>query len=143
MRGAASLTFAWIGLGLTLVHGQSSAHRPPRFEDYPAPEIFTGKPAPPKIITPAQRRFRCMIRSGVQTGLNVFIDHIPGGPEQDKPGPNFAGDMVFVDWGCGAGCIRAAVVNLRTGAVYDPPLHSRQLSCHAGTDAWGWRKLRA
>jgi hypothetical protein len=63
-----------------------------------------------------------MIRSGAQSALNVFVDHIPGGSEQDAPGPNFAGDMVFVDWGCGAACIRAAVVNLRTGAVYDPPL---------------------
>lgn len=33
---------------------------------------------------------------------------------------NFAGSFVIAIWGCGTGCVRAAVINAKTGAVYFP-----------------------
>jgi hypothetical protein len=57
-----------------------------------------------------------VIRDGVQKGWGVFRD----GKEQI--GPNFAGNMIVIQWGCGAPCLRMAVVNAKTGDVYSPPI---------------------
>ncbi len=40
----------------------------------------------------------------------------------DKPGPNFAGHYVVIQWGCGSQCVMMAIVDMKTGIVYDPPL---------------------
>lgn len=100
------------------ISGQPKPKRPPRFEDYPATKVFAGQPVPPKIITASQRRYRTRIREGVERGWGVYRD----GVEQNRPGPNFAGDMIFIQWGCGAPCLMAALVNARTGEVFNPPL---------------------
>ena len=77
----------------------------PRFEDYavPASEIFHGKPAAPQFKTAGQRTFRTMIREGAEKGAA------------------FAGHYAVAQWGCGAGCLQMALVDVRTGAVYDGP----------------------
>jgi hypothetical protein len=99
-------------------------HDPPRFEDFPASEIWhgcgskcpAGTPMAPKIITAVQRRYRTRIREGVEKGWGVFRD----GKEQQ--GPNFAGKMIVVQWGCGAPCFMMAMVDAQTGDVFLPPL---------------------
>jgi hypothetical protein len=102
-------------------HGQSSSR--PRFEDYPATESFSGTPAVPKLKPGAERsvgdvhqNMGEVIRDGVQKGWGVFRD----GKEQ--PGPNFAGNMIVIQWPCGAPCMRMAIVNAKTGDVYYPPI---------------------
>jgi len=100
------------------VSGQPKPKTPPKFEDYPAVEVFAGQPARPKIVTASQRRFQTRIREGVEKGWGVYRD----GVAQDTPGPNFAGNMIFIQWGCGAPCLMAALVNARTGDVFNPPL---------------------
>jgi hypothetical protein len=75
----------------------------PRFEDYPSPKDFTGKPAPPKLIHPQDRKFRTVIREGAAKG------------------PNFAGHYTIVSWGCGGGCVSMAIVDSRDGTVFQPP----------------------
>ena len=85
---------------------------------YPVTRMFEGKPVPPNIVTPVQHRYRTRIREGVEKGWGVDR----GGLEQSKPGPNFAGDMIVIKWGCGAPCLMAALGNARTGEIYDPPL---------------------
>ncbi|MDX2151629.1 MAG: hypothetical protein SFV54_12900 [Bryobacteraceae bacterium] len=90
----------------------------PRFEDYPATEIHGAALAAPKIMTPVQRKYRTRIREGVEKGWGVRQD----GKEQNHPGPNFAGKMVVVQWGCGAPCLMMAVVDGETGEVFLPPL---------------------
>ena len=75
----------------------------PRFEDYPAPGKFTGKPVPAIIAGQPARFYRTRIRSGA------------------KEGPNFAGHYTVVTWGCGSGCRWYAVVDARTGRVYFNP----------------------
>jgi hypothetical protein len=82
---------------------QSAGGRFPQFEDYPAREIFNGKPAPPKLLRPGDRLFRTRIREGAAKG------------------PNFAGYYSIAEWGCGTSCVSIAVVNAKTGDVYSGP----------------------
>ena len=77
-----------------------------------------GQPVLPKIGRPSQRRYQTRIREGVEKGWGVYCD----GVAQDRPGPNFAGDIIVIQWSCGAPCLMVAVVDARTGEVYDPPL---------------------
>jgi len=105
-------------LGIGGVAGGPKPTASPRFEDYPAREAFAGRPVAPQIITVSQRRYGTIIRQGVEKGWGVRVDGI----EQNKPGPNFAGDMIFIQWGCGAPCMMAALVNAQTGEVFPPPL---------------------
>jgi hypothetical protein len=83
--------------------GQSSAKVPPRFEDYAA-TAYTGAIAPARIVTPGQNKYRTRIRDGMEKG------------------PNFAGDMIVTQWGCGAPCLMMAMVSARTGEVHRLPL---------------------
>ncbi len=62
--------------------------------------------------------FRTRIRDGVAKGLGVMRE----GKEQ--PGPNFAGQYVVIEWGCGSECGRMAIVDALTGKVYSPPISS-------------------
>ncbi|HMV48463.1 MAG TPA: hypothetical protein PLD20_11475 [Blastocatellia bacterium] len=75
----------------------------PRFKDYPAPDKFSGKPARPKLTSRRARLFRSNIRW------------------QTAEGPDFAGHYKVVTWGCGAGCVQFAIVNVQTGDVHFPP----------------------
>jgi hypothetical protein len=52
----------------------------------------------------------------VNEGYGVFRD----GKEQK--GPNFAGSLIVVQWGCGAPCMRMAIVDARSGTLYYPPI---------------------
>jgi hypothetical protein len=76
----------------------------PKFEDYPAGEVFRGKPASPVVNTQAARMFR--------TELG----------RQAASGPNFAGHFVLARWGCGAGCVATAIIDSRSGRVWFPGL---------------------
>jgi len=111
LRGASVLLFlagcAW---------AQPHSRALPQFKDYPASEIFSGTPAAPKLVTPLEQDYAARIRGGVEKGYGVFRDG------KEKKGPNFAGDMIVVQWGCGSPCMRMALVNARTGDVYYPPI---------------------
>lgn len=76
---------------------------PPKASDFPVTAVFKGLPAPPKLKTAGQRKFRAVIFNWV------------------KKGPNFAGHYTLAQWGCGAGCEQMAVVDARTGDVYEGP----------------------
>jgi hypothetical protein len=86
--------------------GQTRSRALPRFEDYPAREIFAGTIAAPKLVTSDEQR---------------YADQIRGEYEGEK-GPNFAGSMVVIHWACGAPCMRMAIVDAKTGDVYFPPI---------------------
>lgn len=74
-----------------------------RFEDYPAIQKFTGRPATPLITGGRAQQYRTVIRQRVQAG------------------PNFAGHYTIVSWGCGSTCIGFAIVDALTGRVYLHP----------------------
>lgn len=91
----------------------------PRFEDYPVREIWRGPAARPRLLTKSERMFRAQLT------------------EAAKKPPNFAGHYRIAGWGCGAVCGAGAIINLKTGAVYPPPLGGkgegweRWMSCTA------------
>ena len=113
----AVLRSAWLFFPLTSsVCAQGHSAGLPRFEDYPAGRIFAGTPASPKLVKPLEQSYADQIRDGVDKGYGVFRD----GKEQK--GPNFAGNLVVIQWGCGAPCMRMAIVDARTGETYYPPI---------------------
>jgi len=93
----------------------------PRFEDFPVAGAYNGKPADPVLVTPEERRFRTVVRRGVIQGFGVEDGET--GKELARPGPNFAGRYVIVQWGCGSPCLMAAIVDLTNGHVLPPPFH--------------------
>jgi hypothetical protein len=88
----------------------------PRFEDYPSGRTFTAKPAAPRIATALEQSYVDQIRNGVEKGYGVFRD----GKEQ--VGANFAGNLIVIQWACGAPCVRMVIVDAQTGAIYYPPI---------------------
>jgi protein-disulfide isomerase len=81
------------------------AERPaPRFEDYPAGELYKGPIAPVRLDSRKARAYRTRLR------------------EDSRGGPNFAGRYTVVIWGCGTGCAQMGVVDAVTGRVYFPPV---------------------
>ena len=125
VRAAALLI--WTVATLQIARSQQPAKRLPRFEDYPVHEVFGGAPHPAIPATPEQRKFRTRIREGVEKGWGVWTDG-QSGREQDRPGPNFAGYYIVIVWSCGAGCIRMARADAKTGSVYSPPISAGGLA---------------
>ena len=87
------------------------AQKTPQFADFPAPKVFKGKPAVPKVEHPSDRMFRTRIRQAAANG------------------PNFAGHFTIAQWGCGAGCVQTVIVDAAKGAVYHLP--SSELPCES------------
>jgi len=95
------------------------ATKPPRFEDYPIREAFKGTPSAPSLVTPEERRYRTVIRRGVEMGYGVAEPPIG----KERRGPNFAGHYFIVRWGCGSPCLMAAIVDAKSGHILPPPFH--------------------
>lgn len=75
---------------------------PPRFEDYPVQEIYSG--VPKKINfrnNPNARKYRTVLKDGLQEGK-----------------ANFAGHYRLVEWGCGSNCHHFALIDMKNGNVY-------------------------
>jgi hypothetical protein len=107
-------------LSVQIIFAQVST-KLPQFGDYPAEALFKKTPHPPILTTPMQRRFRTRIREGVEKGWGVWTDGA-WNDNQKRPGPNFAGHLIVIAWGCGTGCIRMAMSDAITGMVYDLPI---------------------
>ena len=116
-----------IAAALKSARPQQAAKPLPRFEDYPVKEAFNRAPHPPIFMTRDQRLFRTRIRDGVENGSGVWING-EWGRELNRPGPNFAGHYIVIVWGCGAGCIRMAMSDAKTGSVYNPPVSAGGLA---------------
>lgn len=89
--------FCWVVLSATSLAQTKTS---PRFEDYPSPVVFSGRPAP-VVLSSARygRTFRTRLRNGAQKG------------------PNFAGAFALVTWGCGSSCQVSVVIDTRTGVL--------------------------
>jgi hypothetical protein len=87
-----------------------------QFENYQSDEVFQSSPVAPKITDPVHRKYRTRIRDGVEKGWGVFRDGV------ESRGPNFAGHVIAVRWGCGTGCAAMVFIDARTGNIYNPPL---------------------
>jgi hypothetical protein len=98
----------------------------PRFEDYPVTEMFTDTPAAPVLSAPEELRYRTVIRQGVSKGWGVE-DGITG-TEATGPGSNFAGHFIVIKWGCGTDCGEMAIVDAKTGRIFQPPFAGKDAS---------------
>ncbi len=79
----------------------SRVERPPRFGDFPAKPVKV-TPAAPMMNNKLARLFRTELR------------------RQAKAGPNFTGAFTITNWSCGVGCLDFAIVDVRSGQVFDP-----------------------
>ncbi len=95
------LLLATLGLCLVASTAFAQTDNVPRFESYPA-QVYKGRVAPVRINNPRSRTFKTRLREGAKDGVN------------------FAGHYTVVQWGCGAGCLDAAIVDAKTGGVYFP-----------------------
>lgn len=102
-----------VGFGCMVTDAQTSAGSPPRFDDYPVIETWQGPSAPIKLLTPSERMFRTQLTTA------------------SKQPPDFAGHYRFTAWGCGSFCVAGALINLKTGVVFSPPL---------GAKGGGWNR---
>ena len=97
--GPLGIMIVWILLGQNSI--SETEKRSPQFKDYPAREVYRGKPAPPNIITKKSREYRTMIREGASSKVQ------------------FAGHYTVPIWGCGTDCMEFAIVDSISGKVYD------------------------
>lgn len=73
---------------------------PPRFDSYPATLALISRPSAVDLDShPEAQRYRSMLRNG------------------QEEGPNFAGDMTVVSWGCGTACTTLALISVMDGKV--------------------------
>ena len=128
-RAAAALlllfAFAAHAPGASAQSRKSRPQRPaPRFEDYPAREVYKGPVAPVRLDSRRARMFRTRLS------------------EDSRGGPNFAGRYTVVIWGCGTGCAQMGVVDAATGRVYFPPVeHVDILDMEDAAERARWFRL--
>jgi hypothetical protein len=80
----------------------------PDFKTFIIDTIYDGVPAKIDFRSDHElKKFRTAIRAGYKTNKL-----------------NFAGHYCLVYWGCGSPCKQSAIVDLRTGKVYDGPTSS-------------------
>jgi hypothetical protein len=123
MGAAILLVLFSISLGLL---GQATPNactgkKLPRFDDYAAPTAYDGKPRAPILATRLDRKYQTTIKNAVDKGVN------------------FAWHFAVAMWGCGSGCQEFVIVDLRTGAVYDPSFD--EVDFHYGPKEYdpGWQ----
>ena len=80
------------------------AKNPPRFEDFPVTEIWKQPSAALKLTNKSERMFRTQLTNAA------------------KESADFAGHFAMAGWGCGSVCSAAALIDLKTGDVFQPPL---------------------
>ena len=78
----------------------------PHFSDFSASSKLRGKPAHPVLRTAIEHEYRTTIRSAARSG------------------PNFDGHYAVALYGCGSGCHGFFVIDLQSGAIFDPPFKS-------------------
>jgi len=94
-----------VGAVLSTPSGPPQVPSVPAFADYAVDSVYHGSLAPVDLASsPKARRFRTVLRRGAEEG------------------PNYAGHLTVVTWGCGTSCIDVALVDARTGRVTPSPI---------------------
>ena len=87
-------------VGVMVAFNAAAQSAMPRFQDFPATDVFRGSPAAPLL---GSARYGGTFRTRLRDGA--------------RKGPNFAGAFTIVMWGCGSPCQYLAVIDARTGAL--------------------------
>jgi hypothetical protein len=74
----------------------------PTFDQYRVAATYNGKPRAPILATALDRKYRTVIREAADAGTN------------------FSGHFAIATWGCGTGCQDFVMIDLKTGAIFDP-----------------------
>jgi len=95
----------------------TSSSNPPSFKQYPA-HLFKGTKAKIKLKSnPLGEMFRTRISNTYYSKSHMNEWH-------ELMGLNFGGHYCFAYWGCGSPCQEAAIVDVKTGIIYDAPAGS-------------------
>ncbi|HEX5036152.1 MAG TPA: hypothetical protein VFX30_03240 [bacterium] len=92
--------FVFPAILILFLSSLTAAASPPRFEDFPVTEKFTGTPAAPALTDPDTKRFKTRLT------------------DASKGEPDFAGSFIVAKWGCGSGCLDGAILDAKTGRVF-------------------------
>jgi len=86
----------------------------PKFEDFPAKEIYTGQPVAVYYEnSPKMKEFD--ENGGASGGYKSLIT------DEVAKGPNFNNHYRLIDWSCGSSCRAAAIIDVSSGEiVYSP-----------------------
>ncbi|MFM7967871.1 hypothetical protein ACF2JD_06065 [Aeromonas sp. A-5] len=103
MKARVIFLLFFLGLSSQITFGSEvGSQQQPRPEDYPAPEVYKGKPAKVLLDSELARTFRTRLTAALSQK------------------PVYAGEYVLTGWGCGSsGCYNQVLVNKRTGKVLD------------------------
>ena len=74
----------------------------PTFEQYPTAATYSGRPHSPILASALDRKYRPVIREAAAAGVN------------------FSGHFAIAKWGCGTGCQDFVIIDVETGAIFDP-----------------------
>jgi len=109
------LVFTWV-VSVVVLTAQAVAWASdiPQFAAYPAPPVYRGRNAEPKLSTQSARTFRTRLQ------------------EAAKEKPNFAGRYILTTWGCGTSCVMGAVIDALSGQVTFLPA---SVCCWGAVDA--------
>lgn len=99
-------------LSTTLVYAKEVAGY--RFEDYPA-NIYQGKKAPLKL-----GKYKPLKTHLINTHKDGEI--------------GFAGNYMVGMWSCGTGCVSGAMIDKRTGKIYDFPVSNIDYRCYSSEE---------
>ncbi len=88
---------------LTAITILAAAGQIANFGDFRTTEVFKGHPTSIELGSAFQKRFRTQIQA------------------QSTLAANFAGHFRIAEWGCGTSCGSIAVIDMKTGKVYDGP----------------------
>jgi hypothetical protein len=81
----------------------SAQNEVPKFERFRVKETVLGKPALPVLRRAKDQEYRTMIQTAAEKG------------------PNFAGHYTIATWGCGSSCLQGALIDEKTGDIFDLP----------------------
>lgn len=95
----------YIVIGILVFTALGVAAQVPDYRDFPSVRRYYGRPVEP-IITKADRQFRTRVRFAA------------------KRKPDFAGEFILAQFGCGAECLGVFALNARTGRVSWLPFSS-------------------
>src|SRR2546427_1567933 len=101
-----TITLGLLVTAFPTIRERIQTRRIPSFADFKVDSIFRGHPAPVDLTSDRDApRFRSALRHGARSG------------------PNFAGHLTVVTWGCGTSCIVVALVDAKTGRVFSTPVN--------------------